>query len=119
MIAIDAEGWVHYRGRADDMLKVSGKWFSPRELEDCLLGHDAVGEVAVVGIADGEGLVKPHAFVVLVEGSGAGGPGLEAELQAWARDRLESYKYPRAVHFLEEMPRTHLGKVDRGKLARG
>jgi len=119
MIAIDAEGWVHYRGRADDMLKVSGKWFSPRELEDCLLAHEAVGEVAVVGIADGEGLVKPHAFVVLVEGARAGEPALEAELQAWARERLETYKYPRAVHFLEEMPRTHLGKVDRGKLARG
>lgn len=118
MISIDHEGWVHYRGRADDMLKVSGKWFSPRELEDCLLAHDVVAEVAVVGIADTEGLVKPHAFVVL-GGAREAGPALEAEMQAWAKERLEPYKYPRAVHFLDELPRTHLGKVDRGKLARG
>jgi benzoate-CoA ligase family protein len=118
MISIDAEGWVHYRGRADDMLKVSGKWFSPRELEDCLLAHAAVREVAVVGVADGEGLVKPHAFVVVSDGAEPDA-ALQAELQAWAQERLEAYKYPRSVHFVGELPRTHLGKVDRGRLARG
>jgi benzoate-CoA ligase family protein len=118
MISMDAEGWIHYRGRADDMLKVSGKWLSPREVEDCLLAHPSVREVAVVGVADVEGLVKPHAFVVPSDGSDPG-PTLEAALQAWAKERLEPYKYPRSVRFLEELPRTHLGKVDRGRLARG
>ncbi len=118
MISLDAEGWVRYRGRADDMLKVSGRWLSPRELEDCLLGHPAVREVAVVGVEDERGLVKPHAFVVAADGVEAG-DALEAEIQAWVRERLEPYKYPRRVRFLEEFPRTHLGKVDRGKLARG
>ncbi len=118
MISIDEEGWVRYRGRADDMLKVSGRWLSPRELEDCLLGHPAVREVAVVGVEDERGLVKPHAFVVAADGVEAG-DALEAEIQAWVRERLEPYKYPRRVRFIEELPRTHLGKVDRGKLARG
>jgi acyl-coenzyme A synthetase/AMP-(fatty) acid ligase len=63
-------------------------------------------------------LVKPHAFVVAADGVEAG-DALEAEIQAWVRERLEPYKYPRRVRFLEEFPRTHLGKVDRGKLARG
>jgi benzoate-CoA ligase family protein len=116
MISMDEEGYVRYHGRADDMLKVSGKWLSPRELEDCLLGHPAVREVAVVGVADDGGLLKPHAFAVV---EGDAGDGLEAELQAWARERLEPYKYPRRVAFLDALPRTHLGKVDRGALARG
>lgn len=127
MIAIDEDGYVTYAGRADDMLKVSGKWFSPRELENCLLEHEAVKEVAVVGARTAEGLVKPAAFVVAADGTagrdavGDGPSGeehLAAELQAWARDRLEPYKYPRTVVFLDELPRTHLGKVDRGALAR-
>jgi benzoate-CoA ligase family protein len=118
MIAVDAEGYVTYRGRADDMLKVSGKWFSPRELEDCLLAHPAVREVAVVGMADEGGLVKPHAFVV-ADGSAPTDRALAEALQGWARERLEPYKYPRRVVLLDDLPRTHLGKVDRGRLARG
>jgi len=100
------------------MLKVSGKWLSPKELENCLLGHDAVREVAVVGVRTSDGLVKPHAFVVLAV-AGSGDVSLAEEVQAWVKSRLEPYKYPREVVFLEDLPRTHLGKVDRGKLARG
>lgn len=117
MISIDEEGWVTYGGRADDMLKVSGKWLSPRELESCLLEHPAVNEAAVVGARTGDGLVKPKAFVTLAAGT-APSDALAAELQSWAKTRLEPYKYPREVVFLEELPRTHLGKVDRGALAR-
>ncbi len=103
-----------YCGRSDDMLKVSGKWLAPGELENCLLQHPAVREVAVVGVKDGAGLVKPCAFVV----ADAPSPALGVELQTFARSRLEPYKYPREVQFVEDLPRTHLGKVDRGKLAR-
>ncbi len=117
MISIDAEGYVTYCGRADDMLKVSGKWLSPIELEDCLLEHEAVDEVAVVGVRDSDGLVKPHAFVI-PSASATTGDALAAELQAWAKTRLEPYKYPRVVTFMDDLPRTHLGKVDRGKLSR-
>lgn len=117
MISIDRDGTVTYGGRADDMLKVSGKWLSPKELENCLLEHDAVREAAVVGLRTPEGLVKPGAFVVLEEGT-QGSDDLASELQQWAKSRLEPYKYPREVFFMDDFPRTHLGKVDRGALAR-
>lgn len=117
MISMDADGWVTYCGRSDDMLKVSGKWLSPRELESCLLAHPAVREVAVVGARGVDGLVKPHAWVIAREGVPTG-ESLAAELQEWARSRLQPYKYPRNVSFVAELPRTHLGKVDRGRLAR-
>lgn len=119
MISMDAGGWVTYHGRADDMLKVGGRWLAPAQLEDCLQAHPAVAEVAVVGVADDDGLVKPFAFVIP---SDAAAPDaldtLAAELQAWTKARLEPYKYPRRVVFLEDFPHTHLGKVDRGALAR-
>lgn len=114
MLRKHADGSFVYCGRSDDMLKVSGKWLSPGELENCLLQHPAVREVAVVGVKDGAGLVKPCAFVVADRGSTA----LGIELQAFAKARLEPYKYPREVVFLDVLPRTHLGKVDRHALAR-
>ena len=117
MISADADGYVTYRGRADDMLKVSGKWLSPKELEDCLLAHDAVREVAVVGARTADGLVRPKAVVVAQDGR-EGSEALAAELQSWAKERLDPYKYPREIVFVSELPRTHLGKVDRGRLAR-
>jgi acyl-coenzyme A synthetase/AMP-(fatty) acid ligase len=70
--------------------------------------------VAVVGVRNAEGLVKPCAFVV----SDSASPELAAELQAFAKAKLEPYKYPREVFFLDTLPRTHLGKVDRGALAK-
>jgi benzoate-CoA ligase family protein len=103
-----------YCGRSDDMLKVSGKWVAPGELENCLLTHPAVREVAVVGVKTVDGLTKPCAFVVTAAPSSS----LAGELQAYARAKLEPYKYPREVIFLDALPRTHLGKVDRGALAR-
>jgi benzoate-CoA ligase family protein len=115
MLRRNQDGTFSYCGRADDMLKVSGKWLSPGELENCLLQHDAVREVAVVGVKNADGLVKPCAFVVSDRVSAT----LAAELQAFAKARLEPYKYPREVIFLERLPRTHLGKVDRHALAVG
>ncbi len=112
LIRRDGDGYFTYCGRADDLLKVGGKWLAPQEVEGCLLQHPLVKEVAVVGIEDANGLTKPHAFVVATEQRA----GLAEELQAFARERLEPYKAPREVRFLDVLPRTHLGKVDRGKL---
>ena len=112
MVQRVADGYFAYCGRGDDMLKVSGKWLAPKEVENCLLRHPAVREAAVVGARDGTGLTKPCAFVV-AEGPG---DGLARELQAFVRNILEPYKYPRQVLFLDSLPRTHLGKVDRGRL---
>ena len=112
LISRDADGYFTYCGRADELLKVGGKWLAPQEVEGCLLQHPLVKEVAVVGVEDANGLTKPHAFVVATDQR----PGLAEELQAFARERLEPYKAPRTVRFLDALPRTHLGKVDRAKL---
>ncbi len=118
MVTRDADGYYTYRGRADDMLKVGGKWLSPGEVESCLLEHPAVGEVAVVGVTNEAGLTVPRACVVRCGGA-AEEDALADDLRAWVRDRLEPYKYPREVVFMESLPRTHLGKVDRGALKEG
>jgi acyl-coenzyme A synthetase/AMP-(fatty) acid ligase len=114
LVAIDADGYVTYGGRADEMLKVGGRWVAPQEVESCLLQHPAVAECAVVGVADAAGLVKPQAFVVAREPR----EGLAEELKSFVKQKLEPYKYPREVVFMDALPRTHLGKVDRGKLRR-
>lgn len=114
LIRIDDEGYVTYCGRGDEMLKVAGKWLAPQEVEGCLMQHPAVAEVAVVGVADAVGLMKPLAYVVVHQRS----EGLDQELKAFVRERLDPYKHPREVIFVDALPRTHLGKVDRGKLRR-
>lgn len=116
LIARDADGYITYHGRADDMLKVAGKWLSPQEVEGCLLRHPAVREAAVVGVTGAGGLTKPHAFVVVKDQAP---DGLAEELRSFVGDQLEGYKVPRAIVFLDVLPRTHLGKVDRGKLRKG
>jgi benzoate-CoA ligase family protein len=114
LIAMDGDGYVTYCGRGDEMLKVGGKWLAPQEVEGCLLQHPSVVEAAVVGVTDASGLVKPHAFVV----ARGRRDGLEEELKTFVRERLEPYKHPRAVTLVDALPRTHLGKVDRGRLRR-
>ncbi len=117
MVRQDEDGYFHYCGRGDDMLKVSGKWLAPKELENCLLQHPRVQEVAVVGVPDASGLAKPYAFVIEASRADTSNDAeLEPVLQTFARERLEPYKYPRTVVVLDDLPRTHLGKVDRGKL---
>jgi benzoate-CoA ligase family protein len=112
LVRRDADGYYTYGGRADELLKVSGKWLSATEVESCLLLHPSVAQVAVVGATDANGLVKPRAYVVPRERR----DDLAEELKAFVCDRLEPYKHPREVIFLDSLPMTHLGKVDRGKL---
>jgi benzoate-CoA ligase family protein len=111
----DDEGYYHYQGRSDDMLKVGGIWCSPIEIEACLVDHQGVLEAAVVGRSDGNGLVKPEAWVVLRNGR-VPSPALAEELMAHCKSRLAPYKYPRVIHFLEELPKTATGKVQRYRL---
>jgi benzoate-CoA ligase len=110
--SFDAEGYYTYGGRTDDMLKVSGIYVSPFEVEAALLGHPAVLEAAVIGREDEEKLVKPKAFVVLKPGQ----PATEEELKAHVKSRLAPYKYPRWIEFASELPKTATGKIQRFKL---
>jgi benzoate-CoA ligase len=114
----DADGYFFYAGRADDMLKVGGIWVSPIEVESTLIKHDAVLEAAVVGREDSDKLVKPHAYVVLKDPSGAT-PALEAEMKNFVKDKIAPYKYPRWIDFVPELPKTATGKIQRFKLRGG
>jgi benzoate-CoA ligase family protein len=111
----DSNGYYFYRGRADDMLKVGGIWVSPIEIEDTIRAHPAVSEVAVVGKPDEADLIKPKAFVVLKEDRRAT-PELAAEIQTHVKTSIAAYKYPRWIEFVEELPKTATGKVQRHKL---
>jgi benzoate-CoA ligase len=106
------DGTYTYAGRSDDMLKVSGIWVSPFEVEATLVQHPSVLEAAVIGVPDAEGLVKTKAFVVLKAGEHA----TDADLKAFVKDRLAPYKYPRAIVFVDELPKTATGKIQRFKL---
>jgi benzoate-CoA ligase len=109
------DGYFTYCGRADDMLKVSGIWVSPFEVEAALASHDAVLEAAVVGQSDDNGLIKPKAFIVL-RADKAPTPELAAALQQHVKSRLAPYKYPRWIEFVPELPKTATGKIQRFKL---
>jgi benzoate-CoA ligase len=111
----DPEGYYVYCGRSDDMMKVSGQYVSPAEVEGVLLEHEGVLEAAVVGAADRDGLIKAKAFVVAKPGAAAGSPLAEA-LLAHAKERLPAFKCPRWVEFLDELPKTATGKIQRYKL---
>jgi len=111
------EGRFVHCGRSDDMLKVGGMWVSPMEVESALARHPAVAEAAVVGCADGRGLVKPKAFVVLKPGF-RGAAELAEELQVFVKRHLPPYMYPRSIEFVEELPRTSTGKLQRFRLRR-
>ena len=111
----DEEGYFVYCGRSDDMLKVGGIWCSPVEIESRLVEHPKVLEAAVVGRADDEGLVKPEAHVVLNEPTDAG-EALANELMTHCQDGLARYKYPRWIHFVDDLPKTATGKIRRFQL---
>ena len=111
----DADGYYVYGGRSDDMLKVSGIYVSPAEVEASLVSHEAVLEAAVVGAEDDNQLIKPKAYVVLKQGH-AGDDRMKAALQQHVKDRLAPYKYPRWIEFVPELPKTATGKIQRFKL---
>jgi acyl-coenzyme A synthetase/AMP-(fatty) acid ligase len=139
---VDDEGYYWYHGRTDDMLKVSGIYVAPAEIENCLLQHEAVLECAVIGNDSGDGLVKPKAFVVLREdvrtGSGPASPSgqpawgggsdrvgtgqkgdgndLAEELKEFVKNHLAVYKYPRWIEFVPSLPKNDRGKIDRKQL---
>ena len=108
----DADGYYTYSGRSDDMLKVSGIWVSPFEVEATLMQHPAVLECAVIGTEDRDGLTKTKAFVVVKPGASVD----DAELKAFVKERLAPYKYPRAIAFVDELPKTATGKIQRYRL---
>ena len=112
---VDADGYYTYAGRNDDMLKVSGIWVSPFEVESALIEHDAVLEVGVVGAPDADQLIKPKAFVVTAAGT-PGDDKLTMALQDYVKSRLAPHKYPRWIEYVEELPKTATGKVQRYKL---
>ncbi len=111
----DGDGYFWCAGRGDDMLKVGGIWVSPVEVENCIMEHPAVREVAVVGKADEKSLIKPQAFVVLKEGH-APSADLEKDIKQWVLERMAKYKYPRWVEFVKELPKSATGKIQRFRL---
>jgi 4-hydroxybenzoate-CoA ligase len=110
----DPDGRYAYCGRADDMFKVSGVWVSPFELEAALAEHPCVQAAAVVAGEDADGLLKPKAFVVLREG--AARQGLEVALKEHVKKSVGMWKYPRWIVFVDALPMTATGKVQRFRL---
>lgn len=108
----DADGYYTYAGRSDDMLKVSGIYVSPFEVEATLMQHPAVLEAAVIGKQDADGLTKTKAFVVRKGDAQVS----DEELKAFVKERLAPYKYPRFIEFVDELPKTATGKIQRFRL---
>ncbi len=111
----NAEGYYVYAGRSDDMLKVSGQYVSPFEVESTLVQHPAVLEAAVIGVNDENGLTRAKAFVVL-KSAGDGGEAMAETLKAFVKKELAPHKYPRQIVFVHELPKTATGKIQRFKL---
>ena len=109
---MDADGYFYFRGRSDDMLRVGGKWLAPREVEKTINQHPAVAESAVVGYKDKDELIKPYAFVVL-KVDAQPSDNLKEDIKQFVRDRIAAYKYPRWIEFIENIPKTDGGKIQR------
>ncbi len=119
LFSIDADGYLYFAGRADELLKVSGLWVAPVEVEECLMRHESVSLAAVIGVEDA-GLMKIKAFVVLRgEHATRAGEALASELQEFVKARIAKHKYPRAIEFVEDVPKNDRGKVDRKALRAG
>jgi benzoate-CoA ligase len=112
---VDADGYYTYSGRSDDMLKVSGQYVSPFEVEGALQQHPAVLEAAVVGVDDENGLTRAKAYVVLKHAQ-APSEALVEDIKAFVKGKLAPYKYPRIVTIVDELPKTATGKIQRFKL---
>ena len=116
---IDDDGCYVYEGRSDDMMKVGGIWTSPAEIEACLIGHAKVLEAAVVGREDDAGLIKPEAWIVRADGATGGEAALQQELHDHVKAGLAPYKYPRWWRFVDALPKTATGKIQRFRLRAG
>jgi benzoate-CoA ligase family protein len=116
MFQQDEQDYFWYRGRADELVKVSGIWVSPLEIERCLEKHPAIEECVVLGLADRDSLTKLKAFVVLRPGQVAG-EAMAAALRSYCKDQLAPYKYPREIEFLVKLPKTGQGKIDKRTLS--
>lgn len=114
----DADGYFVCHGRSDDMMKVGGIWCSPIEIEAELVAHPKVLEAAIVGRPDFDDLIKPEAYIILNDPSDAG-TALEEELLAHVKANLAPYKYPRWFNFVDALPKTATGKIQRFKLRAG
>jgi 4-hydroxybenzoate-CoA ligase len=113
----DEDGYFRFQGRRDEMLKVSGIWVSPFEVEEALVAHPAVLEAAVIGRQDQDGLTKPKAFVILRDSARNEPPGtLIPALQAHVKERIGVWKYPRWIEFVDSLPKTATGKIQRFRL---
>ena len=111
----DEQGFFFYDGRSDDMLKVGGLWVSPIEVENTLIEHPAVLESAVVAARDAAGLIKPKAYIVVQKGIDES-TQLAEKLQDFVKSKIAPYKYPRMIAFVDELPKTATGKIQRFKL---
>ena len=111
---VDEDGYYWYEGRSDDMIKVSGLWVSPVEIEAALIRHPAVAESAVVGV-NVDGFTRIKAFVI-TKGDTIAGDALAAELQEHCKSSLQRYQYPHMIEFVPELPKTVTGKIQRYKL---
>src|SRR5216684_694328 len=111
---VDADGFYWYEGRSDDMIKVSGLWASPIEIESVLMEHPAVAESAVVGVSV-DGFMKIKAFVI-TKGDASAGDALVTDLQEHCKTRLQRFQYPHLIEFVPELPKTVTGKIQRYKL---
>ena len=113
--SVDEDGYFWYAGRTDDMMKVSGLAVWPADVESILASHPAVLESGVVGVPNKEGLIKPRAYVVLKDKQAAS-EDLAKELQTFVKTNTQPHKYPRTVIFVDELPKTATGKIQRYKL---
>lgn len=111
----DSDGFFWYAGRADDLFKVNGQWLSPTEVEAALISHPSVMEAAVIAREDEDSLLKPAAYVVVCS-EGVITPNLACELQKWVAEKLTWHKSPRWIEFIDELPKTATGKLQRFKL---
>jgi acyl-coenzyme A synthetase/AMP-(fatty) acid ligase len=114
---VDEDGFYWYEGRADDMIKVGGEWVSPIEIENALIAHPSVREVAVVGVSV-EGTTRIRAVIVLAPDHRES-DALTRALQEWCKERLQRYQYPHSVAYVNELPKTTTGKVQRFQLRTG
>jgi len=111
------DGRYIYCGRTDDMFKVSGIWVSPFEVESALITHPSVLEAACVPHDEGDGLLKPKAFVILADGArDEDRAALFETLKDHVKDAIGQWKYPRWIEFVDDLPKTATGKIQRFKL---